>query len=636
MNTEAKVRAIVAHAVEWGITDLLVEARYRGDALYTPNRIYNTFPNPEPKSHILRENINFDALGYFLELTRDKNIRVHAWVTVNVTTPRVVTMLHRSHLFHTKPQWFTYDSRGNIMSHTLLEGAYVDPGIPEVQDYLVNVFSDIVQNYDIAGLHLDYIRYPGPDFGHHPTSIARFHRLKDELNISTIQEWKELQIYELVKKIGSSIKSVNPNIIYSAATMPNVEHGRRSYAQNWYPWLEEKIVDYIYIMAYTTRNEDFSRQLANIPVHMRNNVIVGVRAWSDDGSYSMQSLRDKLFLIPSEYNGVCFFSYGGIIDRRYQPVLIETRRTAIGSGNLVANSIYPRDMSRLTTYVPKARDLTELITTRPNTYSTGSAPFPRVERPRPEHMKFEGHVFGFNEVPLRGARIVSKADPRLFTFSDSNGYFIINAYDLRDHTFVCSFMNFSQTIVARPNVPITFTLSVFPTQIYNFNFSGASTGKGNLLFWDTPNEPTVSLYRKSLSANEGFSLVRNFDATTNFFYDQAISTAETYEYQLIRDASRTSFIVRIPSPPNQFVIETRVHYRNEFIQVEIINHTDNEVHWFLNDMQSNTLANGIINNKAETLNVSVEHLPRRFLILDVAFENERYNQVIDLLDIRER
>jgi len=323
IDTKQKVLKIVENAIDWGVTDLLVEVRYRGDALYKPNKVYSDFQNSEPLSYILRNNPDFDALETFIHYTRDTHIKIHAWVTVNVITTRRLDTIQPTHLYYTHPHWLTYHSSGRRIHYDQFEGAFLDPGVPDVKNYLINIFADIVQNYDIDGFHLDYIRYPGNEYGHNPISLERFNRLSSHHSIISFQRWKELQLNELVQRIGETIKSIKPNLLYTAAVFPNIDTARNRYAQNWYEWLDNNFLDYTFIMAYQTRNNDFEQIVDKIPERFREKVVIGLRAWSDEGTYGVQNIIDKIKMIPRNYPGICFFSYGGIVSRNYQSAVID-------------------------------------------------------------------------------------------------------------------------------------------------------------------------------------------------------------------------------------------------------------------------------------------------------------------------
>jgi len=321
MTNEESIVRIVNHARDWGITDLLVEVRYRGDAFYFPNRVNSDFRNNEPRSYLLRNNPDFDALESFLRNARNTNINIHAWVTVNVVTTRRRETIAENHIYNTRPDWLTHHRSGRRIHHTQFEGAFLDPGVPEVQTYLLNIFSDIVRNYDIYGLHIDYIRYPHPDYGYNPVSVERFERARRETGITSFQRWKELQIFELVQRIGVAIKDINPNIVYTAAVFANINTARNSYAQFWHEWLDANIIDQLYIMAYQRSNRDFQYIVNGIPERFRSRIVVGMRAWCDDRNYPAQRITDKINMIPSSYAGKSFFSYGGIIRGSYQSAI---------------------------------------------------------------------------------------------------------------------------------------------------------------------------------------------------------------------------------------------------------------------------------------------------------------------------
>ena len=576
MVREEQVVRVVNDAREWGVTDLLVEVRYRGDALYRPNREFSSFPNPEPISYLLRNNPDFDALESFIRNARNTNIRIHAWVTVNVVTTRRLDTIQPNHIYRTRPEWLTNHVSGRRIVHTQFEGAFLDPGIIEVQNYLVNVFSDIVQNYDIDGFHLDYIRYPHPDYGYNPESVARFNRYRNRLGIDCFQRWKEIQVREQVRKIGESIKRIQPNIIYTAAVFANIEQARNRHAQNWHEWLDQGLIDQVYIMAYNRRNRDFGDIIFNIPERFRNRVVVGLRAWCDDRTYPVQSIKDKISMIPSSFAGTSFFSYGGIIAGNYQSAVL----------------------------------------------------FDRVYR-------IEGYVYGFNNIPLKGAKITNRANNNLFTFTDENGFFTLNIGNPNHNEFTSSYMNFTQTRRADLHTPLVFNLYAFPTRVFDLNFLGTDTGRGFFLWWDRV-DTSVRLYRKSLALNDEYTFIARVDRDRNFFYDIGINRNNIYEYRLVQEHNSLSHVFRTQNRPTHHLIDTFVYNNNRNTQLEIMNRQNKRGNWMLQDMSMNTIAQGRLGSAKEVFIIPEMLLEKRFLILSYVINEERFTKVIDLLEMGER
>ena len=164
LTNPERIDQILKDCDRYKIDRIMAEVRYRGDALYTPNRTDSTFHNPEPRSYLLPDSVQWDPLAYLIDESAKYDIEIHAWLTTFVATTRKIEVLDSTHVYFQRPEWITYDYHKRSMDPDSHEGAFLDPGIPDVHRYLLNIIMDIVSNYDLDGIHLDYIRYPGPDF----------------------------------------------------------------------------------------------------------------------------------------------------------------------------------------------------------------------------------------------------------------------------------------------------------------------------------------------------------------------------------------------------------------------------------------------------------------------------------------
>lgn len=311
VNTPEKIDEAVEFALSNDFSQLLVHVRYRGDALYQPNRLYDIYQNPEPVSYTFYGNV-FDPLTYIIKQTENTNLEIHAWVTVFVVTPRVTENIAPNHIYHRKPEWITADIFGEKMNPADYEGAYLDPGIPEVQDYLLNVFKDIVLNYNIDGLHLDYIRYPDSQFGYSKIALENYYDTPLQTDFSS---WKEEQVTRFVRRCYAEIKYLCPEIILSAAVVSNLDRAAERYSQNWISWLEEGIIDYAYTMTYGLTDEAVSNDL-NLFEDRKDRIIIGLRAWSEaNRPWTATDLNSKINIVRKrEFSGLAMFSYSGLKD----------------------------------------------------------------------------------------------------------------------------------------------------------------------------------------------------------------------------------------------------------------------------------------------------------------------------------
>lgn len=323
MTDQASIDQIIDDALMANQNELLVEIRYRSDALYEVNRRGDKYLNPEPQSYILKDS-NFDPLGYTLQKAKPLGIKVQAWVVVYNATPSLPRLLDINYIYTQKPHWITW-KQGKPMSDAKEQfGFFIDPGIPEVRDYLLDVFSDIVYGYpELDGLHLDYIRYPNHKYGYHPISASRYEEaLLSEPNLSW-NDWRIRQVSDFVGMLRTRIKEINPDILLTAAVFADLREAQRTYAQDWHAWLKDGLIDLAYPMAYHLNYDTFMRQIGIQELaDYKDKIIVGLRAWDVAGKslkaeispkYNVNHIRNRIDHIrDNDFAGIALFSYSGI------------------------------------------------------------------------------------------------------------------------------------------------------------------------------------------------------------------------------------------------------------------------------------------------------------------------------------
>lgn len=320
LTTPENIDQLVADARDNHIDRLLVEIRYRGDALYIPNRIDSTFYNPEKRCYLLNNQPqDFDPLAYLLKKVEKEKIEVHAWITVFVVTVHDTTKMTPDHLYYTHPEWITSDFMRNPMQHNDYEGAYLDPGIPQVHLYLLNVVMDIVKNYPVAGIHLDYIRYPDSQYGYNDIARQFYSYDVTYQDSENWLNWKEEQVSSFVRKVRISLNNAAPGVELSAAVFPSLREARTKYSQNWLMWLENDLLDHVFIMAYTIHNGDFEILMQQVAgLGHKSRVIAGLRAWHYGAGYPAEKINDKIQIARKlGFAGISLFSYTGIKENNY-------------------------------------------------------------------------------------------------------------------------------------------------------------------------------------------------------------------------------------------------------------------------------------------------------------------------------
>ncbi|MCD6386519.1 family 10 glycosylhydrolase [Candidatus Sumerlaeota bacterium] len=252
ITSPSAIEQIISKARQYHFNQVYLQVRARGDAYYYPNRDDTAYENIEPRAQLYSLNPpDFDPLQYAIDLAHNGNprIEVHTWVVVYPAWNRSYQPSSPNHVYRRHPEWITEDSSGVTQSPTASsEGAYLDPGIPAVQDYLFNVFLDIVRNYDIDGLHFDYSRYPSGDWGYDPVAKAQFQNETDwnidtDTGIDAVwHNWKRAQISNLIRRTFKYIKAEKPWVTVSSFLPSFTDTVKNNYqAYNWwskYGWLD--------------------------------------------------------------------------------------------------------------------------------------------------------------------------------------------------------------------------------------------------------------------------------------------------------------------------------------------------------------------------------------------------------------
>ena len=241
---------------------VIPEIRLRCDAYY--NSSY------EPPGTGVKPDPGYDSLGDIITKAHAQGMEVHPWVVVFriwTTENGPDEEILPDHM------WFTHGPgnedpaqdwcmRSDTGSWSYGGVSNLDPGHPAVEDYLINVFMEIVNDYDVDGLNLDYIRYPATNWGYNPVSVARFNAEygrtgNPSSSDSTWQNWRREQINNLVKRLYLEIKAVKPWVKLNADVWSSYTSGNNSYFQDWDKWTLNHYVDFLHPMSYTSNNTEF-------------------------------------------------------------------------------------------------------------------------------------------------------------------------------------------------------------------------------------------------------------------------------------------------------------------------------------------------------------------------------------------
>ncbi len=268
LSTPEGIKNVIEECRKANMNAVVPVIRRRGRAYYKSE--IEPFYNPDPQNPL-----NFDPLEELIKAAHDtsggkERIEVHAWIVVSPVwmekkspPPGHVSLLH--------PNWMTLNYDSDWSEETPQH--WLDLGVPEVEDYLTDLCVELVDEYKIDGINLDYIRYREGGFGYNPIALKRFQHRYNRTDRPSPEdeqwnEWRREQVTNLVRRIFVETKKEDPDIKISVCSITwgalgeEYEKTRGYYdvAQDWPAWAKEGIFDINMPMIYKREFDEAQKQ----------------------------------------------------------------------------------------------------------------------------------------------------------------------------------------------------------------------------------------------------------------------------------------------------------------------------------------------------------------------------------------
>lgn len=225
---------------------------------------------------------SYDPLQYAIDLGKEFNLEVHAWINMVrcFTGNDEKIAKNPKHLRSSHPNWVQkYTENGNTTY-------WLNPGIEEAQNYLVDLMVELSSKYDVDGIHLDFFRYPGTDFNDDKVfKSSKTNLAKDD--------WRRNNLTNILRKFKDKAKPLNPYLKIGATPIgirKNLKgatgwEGFSSVYQDTETWLKEELVDYLVPQIYWgfDKNPKFDILAKDwVDKSYNRNIILGLAAYKEN------------------------------------------------------------------------------------------------------------------------------------------------------------------------------------------------------------------------------------------------------------------------------------------------------------------------------------------------------------------
>lgn len=347
---KSEADAILNNIAAMGLNTVFLQVRPSADALYQSalfpwSRYVSGTTGQVPDG-------DFDVLAYWVEGAHSRGLQLHAWLNPYRITrdgKEELDSLPETSPAKQHPEWVV-EYEGNY---------YFNPGLPAVQQLVVDGAAEIVRNYDVDGIHLDDYFYPGTDFN----DAAAYARYGEDFD--DIGDWRRDNVNTLIASLDETVHAINPELSFGVspagiwdnkADNPKGSdtNGRSSYREIYcdsVEWVKRGTVDYICPQLYWSIGYEIADfevlvdwwqdivSTSDVALYIGIGAYRAAEAEPGDVWYGTAELERQLDMLDNsiDIQGEVFFSYASLMEAQGCSDFLTAHYAEEDNGNLPDN-----------------------------------------------------------------------------------------------------------------------------------------------------------------------------------------------------------------------------------------------------------------------------------------------------------
>jgi len=296
--------ALMNRAAALHLNAIIFQVRPAADAFYNspyePWSSYLTGKMGEPPLPF------YDPLEFAIQEAHKRGLELHAWFNpYRAGHPTNKSAYSPDHISKTNPEFV----------HQYGDFLWLDPGVPEAKQHTIDVIKDVVERYNIDGVHFDDYFYPYPSYADNadfPDSLAWERAIKAGNTLSR-SDWRRENVNSLMRELSTQIREMKPHVKFGISPFGVWRPGHPSHTtgfdayEHLYAdaklWINEGWVDYFTPQIYYQMDQvsqPFPIMLnwwAEQNYHQRH-IWPGLytsRLWTADRLWSAEEIKGQIY-----------------------------------------------------------------------------------------------------------------------------------------------------------------------------------------------------------------------------------------------------------------------------------------------------------------------------------------------------
>ena len=271
---------------------VLFQTRTRGDVLYRSDI--------EPFNSILTGQTGgdpgYDPLTFAVAECHKRGMECHAWMVA-------IPLGNRKHVAALGNKSVT--KRKSDICVPYKREFFLNPGHPQTKEYLMSLVREVVERYDVDGVHFDYLRYP--EYAPRFPDTYDFRKLGKGRSLN---EFRRDNITEIVRYLYKGVKALKPWVKVSTCPVGKYGDTSRYSSRGWNSfgsvfqdaqgWLAEGIQDQLYPMMYFRGNQFYPFALDWQEASNGRQIIPGLGDFfldPSEGNWTLEELERQIYFI---------------------------------------------------------------------------------------------------------------------------------------------------------------------------------------------------------------------------------------------------------------------------------------------------------------------------------------------------
>ncbi len=237
-----KMTKILDNVVKDGFNTVILQLRPYADSIY-PSEVY---PPSRYATGNYAKDFTYDPVAIIMELCEERNLSVHAWINpMRGMTEAEIQQVDDKYLIK---QWYNDPTKKGTYITFVNKNWYLNPAYPEVRKLICDGAAEILEKYNMDGVHMDDYFYPTTDTTFDAKAYTAYRQEGGKLDVLS---WRRTNLDALVSELYATVKTHDLRALFGISPAGNINTVYGSHCADVYNWCANPgYIDYIMPQVY--------------------------------------------------------------------------------------------------------------------------------------------------------------------------------------------------------------------------------------------------------------------------------------------------------------------------------------------------------------------------------------------------